>query len=232
MQQPIVEGGYTPLIRSPGFKMSRMYYRLWGPKVGRFVDLYGASERAACLLLEGDPTVRKYCEQTPNIDEFINGKRLLHVFTFWVQYRDGHEELIEIVRKRDLVPNDTGQPEPVRWRDKCEWAATRAHNCRFIVEGTGDLRNHTLIENWAQILPHVQSGQAREDVSITLRIEAAVRAREILTLTDLPRVFPEQQPQELLEQFFVLLHRGRVRMELSREALNWTLRVEVPHDAP
>lgn len=232
MQPSTLEGEYTPLIRSPGFKVGRMYYRLWGPKVRRFVDLYGACARAMFLLLESDPRVRRYCEQAPQVDEFIGGKRLTHVFTFWVQYRDGREELLEIASKRDLVPSDIGEPEPKRWRDKCAWATARHHECRFRVEGAGDFKNYTLIENWAQILPHLQNGYAREGLEITANIEAAVRAREILTLSDLAHVFPKHHQQELLDQFFVLLHRGRVRMDLSREALNWTLRMEAPHDAP
>ena len=89
-----------------------------------------------------------------------------------------------------------------------------------------------LIENWAQILPHVQRGLARPNSELAQWILGAVRSREAHTLADLPRIFPAEDPQSLHEVLFVLLHAGRVRIDLTREPLNPALRLEAVHDAP
>lgn len=221
-----------PTQRSPGFKIHRPHYRTWGPKIARFADTYNSSQWALQLLLEGNPKVRAYCEEFPRIDEYVHGKRLRHVFSFWVDYGEGPAELIEVVARRSLVLNAAGDLEPERWRDKTEWATQHGLCCRYLVKGTGELKNAVLIENWAQILPHVQCGLARPNPALAERILGAVRSREAHTLADLPRIFPAEDPQSLHEVLFVLLHAGWVRIDLTREPLNPTLRLEAVHDAP
>lgn len=215
-----------PVARSPGYKMRRMHYRTWSPKVGRLVDTYSPSAWARQLRLEFNPEVVRYCEMFPGIDEYVNGKRLRHVFTFWVQNRGGAEELIQVIPKRELVPNAAGDLVPPRWDDITTWSAQQECSCSFIIEGT-ELRKHAiLVENWAQILPYVQSGLERQNRELTERVHAAIRAREVLMIADLPRVFPKADPGELIEVLFVLLHAGRVRIDLTRQSLKFSMEVE------
>jgi len=221
-----------PLKRSPGFKMSRAHHRAWSPKLKRFTDSYSPAEWTFLLQLEGDPTVRTYCEQFPSIDEFINGKRLRFVFTFWVEYRDGREELISMVKKRELVPNLAGDMEPARWADICAWCAQHGLQCRFVVEGTGELKNTTQTDNWAQILPYVRSGIEKPNPELADRVHAAVLAREIGVISDLSRVFPSEEPCELNEVLFVLLHAGRITIDLAHEAIHQNTKVGVTNETP
>jgi hypothetical protein len=221
-----------PLKRSPGFKMSRAHHRAWSPKLKRFTNSYSPAEWTLLLQLEGGPAVRTYCEHFPSIDEFINGKRLRFVFTFWVEYRDGREVLISVVKKRDLVPNLAGDMEPLRWRDICTWCTQHGLQCRFVVEGTGELKNSTLTINWAQILPYVRSGIEKPNADLADRVHAAVRAREIGVISDLSRVFPAEEPGELNEVLFVLLHAGRITIDLALEAIHQNTKVGVTNETP
>lgn len=230
--QNSVTGHPEPLKRSPGFKMSRAHHRAWSPKLKRFTDSYSPAEWMILLQLEGDPAVRTYCEHFPSIDEFINGNRLRFVFTFWVEHRDGREELISVVRKRDLVANHVGDMEPSRWGDICTWCAQHGLHGRFIVEGTGELKNSTLTANWAQILAYVRSGVEKPNQDLVDRVHAAVRAREISVISDLPRVFPTEEPCQLNEALFVLLHAGRITIDLAREAIHLNTKVGTTNENP
>lgn len=223
--QNSITGRPEPLKRSPGFKMSRAHHRAWSPKLKRFTDSYSPAEWAFLLWLEGTVAVRTYCEQFPSIDEFVNGKRLRFVFTFWVEYCDGREELVSLVRKRDLVPNLAGNLEPARWGDIGTWCAQHGQHCRFVVEGTGELKNSILTANWAQILPYVRSGIEKSNQNLADRVHAAVLAREIHVISDLTRAFPTEEPGELSEVFFVLWHAGRVTIDLTGEAIHQNTRV-------
>lgn len=228
--QKLVTSRPEPLKRSPGFKMSRAHHRAWSPKLKRFTDSYSPAEWALLLQLEGDPAVRTYCEHFPSIDEFINGKRLRFVFTFWVEYRDNREELISVVRKRDLVPNHAGDMEPTRWRDIGTWCAQHGFPCCFVVEGAGRLKNSILTANWAQILPYVRSGIEKQNQALADRVHAAVLAREIRMISDLPRIFPTEEPSELNEVLFVLLHAGRITIDLAREPIHQDMKVGATHE--
>lgn len=215
-----------PIQRSQVYKMKRLYHRTWGPKVLRLVDTYYEPQLAMQYLLEANPNVKTYCEQFPKIDEYVNGKRLRHIFSFWVRYWNRVEELVQVVHKRQLVTNQRGELEPKRWADICQWSATQGYKCRFVVEKTGELKNRIFIDNWEQILHFIQSGMERDNNNIIERVHAAVSSREVLRISDLPRVFPMEHPDELNETLLMLLHRGKVKIDLSRHLLNESFPVE------
>lgn len=217
-----------PFVRSPGYKIHRAHYR--APKLKRFTDSYSPADWRFLLHLEMNPVVLTYCEQFPSVDEFVSGKRLRHVFSFWAKYRDSQEELISVVSKKSLVPNHAGDMEPKRWSDLCAWAEQHGLRCRFVVAGLAELKNQVLTVNWEQILPYVRSGFERPNLGLSERIHAAVVSREIRVISDLSRVFPKEDPGELLEQVFVLLHGGRVAIDLTREPVQQQSLVGVGHE--
>jgi hypothetical protein len=161
----------------------------------------------------------------------VNGKRLRFTFTFWVSHRDGREEVVTIVeKKRDMEPNTIGEYEPPRWNDLKEWSFRRGYECRFLLRDTAQLKNRIMINNWVQVLPFVARSLRFPNPDLTDRVQAAVESHEVLTLADLPRVFPTEDPEELVQRLFHLVHNGKVRIDLTHEAITQAHKVE-PIDA-
>lgn len=221
----------TPKKLPRGMRMHSNYFHPFGPKVGRLVDCYSSHEWRFFHLLEADPNVRTYCEEFPEIDESVNGKKLKYTFDFWVHYVDGTEELIEIKPVDKLARNKLGEPAPKRWDDICDWCARQPIACRFVTDE--EIDQHSLrIENWTQILPQVQRGVKRKTDDLIERIEGAVRARSVRVIGDLPRNFPDIDVETLQDLLFVLLHRGQVRMNLDTGPLTLLTTAEVVDERP
>jgi len=213
-----------------GYKAGRLHHRTWGPKLGRMVDTYSEPAWVLQLMLEANLDVRMYCEKYPTVDEFINGKRLRHTFTFWVQYFGGSEELIDVPDKRELISNAVGDPEPRRWQDIQEWCIQNDYQCRFILKHSPELKNNALIDNWQQILPHLQSGYEKRNTDLEQRLHGAILAREVRMSTELTQRFPKEDPVKLFQSLFILLHIGKVHIDLSTQDINECFDIEVPHE--
>lgn len=219
----------TPTTLSRGMKMHSNFFRTHGPKVARLVDCYSELEWRFFLTLEGNLNVRAYCEKFPKIDEAVNGKKLFYIFSFWVRYVDGAEELVGVHHRRKLTRNRIGDLAPERWDDISDWCTRQSVKCRFVTDL--DLNKvETLTDNWAQILPHVQRGIARQKPELADRILGAVRAAELRTIDDLAKVFPNDDVEELQDLLFVLVHQGQIFIDLQKDPVTRASRVEMVHE--
>lgn len=216
----------TPTKLSRGMKMHSNFFRTYGPKVGRLVDCYSEAEWRFLLTLEADPNTRTYCEKFPKIDEAVNGRKLFYIFSFWVRRVDGAEELIGVHRRKKLTRNQIGDLAPERWDDVSDWCVRQSVRCRFVTDMELN-KVETLTNNWAQILPHVQRGIARQKPELAERILGAVRAAELRTIDDLAKVFPNDDVEELQDMLFVLVHQGRIFIDLQKEPVTRASKVEI-----
>lgn len=234
MSLPTTRATFPLLIPAPtklsrGMKMHSNFFRMHGPKVGRLVDCYSKPEWHFFLTLEGDPNVGTYCEKFPKIDEAVNGRKLFYIFSFWVRYVDGAEELVGVHWRRKLTQNQIGDLAPERWDDINDWCTRQSVRCRFVTDAELN-KVEILTDNWAQILPHVQRGSARQKPELAERILGAVRAAEIRTINDVANVFPNDNVEELQDLLFVLVHQGRVFIDLKKEPVTRISKVEIVHE--
>lgn len=218
----------TPKKRSKAYRMKRMYHRCWSRKLNRMVDCFGAAQWKYFLLLEMDPKINTYCEQYPDVDEFFNGKRFRFVPSFWVLNKDGKEKLIELVSSESLIASACGTDRvPKNYERKRDWAVIRNVDYEFIIYEDKRFKDHLLFENLSQILPFVCASDNNYDLELENKVLGAVKSNEVVRISDLMRVFPQESYLDLYKSTFSLFHQGRVSADLTKERLSGALKIVV-----
>ena len=68
---------------------------------------------------------------------------------------------------------------------------------------------------------------SRQKPELAERILGAVRAAELRTIDDLAKVFPNDDVEELQDMLFVLVHQGRIFIDLQKEPVTRASKVEI-----
>lgn len=174
-------------------------YDVFGLKIDRMVTLFGLAPLHAWIRLESDPTVLSYCER-PIVVADSKPKR---VVSFWVCFRD-HEKLWLLPRQEELERQLSLQDaEPAFFA----WATQAGMTAEFISPtGPDDM---LYLDNWSRIIRELSANQ--RFVSLSLRNQILDSMITVRSLSELPTLFPEEDPVLLRTAAYSLLHSGMLR---------------------
>ncbi len=94
-----------PIEMPRGRQYGSDYWLVFSNKLNRKVSLYSIYEYVAFLKFEMSYEVEYFCEQPLKAELNIEGKKEFTVFDFWVFYRSGYSEFIEIKPSNELSGN-------------------------------------------------------------------------------------------------------------------------------
>lgn len=127
---------YEEPIRMPrGRQYGSDYWEVFSKKINRKVSLYSIYEYVTFLNLEMNPEVEFFCEQPLKVELTIDGKRVQTVFDFWVMYKNGYSELLEVKPYNELH-EDTDEAKRSQEQIKKQelWCRENSFNYRIITD--------------------------------------------------------------------------------------------------
>lgn len=109
-------------------------------KENRTIEFESSLERDFLYLLEYDDNVISYCEQPIKIFYLVSGREIYYVPDFYVEYKDGRKEIIEVKYSQDLIDNkDIYEKKFSVAKSFCEH-----NNIQFIIKSEIDIRTPLL----------------------------------------------------------------------------------------
>ena len=171
---------------------------VYSPKLGRRVTFFSQAAREAWLLLESDPTVKRFCERPEHVGE-AGGR----VIDFWVD--TGRRESFWLI--------ETGEERHEAWPKKLHGLSLRVMRSEEL------LAHSTRIRNWSQIVPYLVSFTRYQNR--TLQQDLLHRLAKPYRLHGLEKEFHPVDTAAVRAALFALLAAGKVvAPELERVALS------------
>jgi len=213
--------GYEPIVKgNPGRRRFGSYWESFGPKVNRRVALNSDLEYYHWLCLEGDPEIEAYCEQPILVSAMYAGKRHQSVLDFWIRYRSGTEEFLEVKYRSALADVRTIRQVSVQ-RD---WCALNGYRHRIVTEEC--LESKVIwLRNWRQMLSYLVGSQPDEKLQ-SLIVESVSNGPQ--SIRSLESLVEAPWRGALRTEIFRLIHRGGVSSpDLANRPLGSELGVEL-----
>jgi hypothetical protein len=185
-------------------------YEAWSPKLGRRLTLFSSRHMALWAVLEGTPSVKRFCEY-PGELQWDDNLQLVH---FWVQ-RDHAYECLILPTHPPLRPSQG----TIFARLPMSWTKF----VRFV--GPQELdQQRTFIDNWLVILPYLAANRRLLDPHQFDRILAHAEKPQWLTTFEQAEI--PTDPVLTRTAVFELIRRGSlIADELHHKPLGPRLRI-------
>lgn len=123
---------YVPIDITRKMHSMSNYYETYSPKNRRNVRLFNELEYKNFLTIEMNPDIVRFCEKPFIIQIEINGSIKEIIPDFWIQYKNGKEEIQQIESTKSLNMNDTAQNKAVIKELKIQqWCITNNFNYKL-----------------------------------------------------------------------------------------------------
>lgn len=215
---------YKPIKPNSKGKYGSNYWETYSPKLKRDVSLYSDLEYDHWALIEGNPSVKEFCEQPERVSAYYNGKKVNSVIDMWVQYKNGVEEFIEVKYTRDLYLNNKNSLRNIRQVTVQEhWCKDNGFSYKIMTEKE-IRRNKILLDNLKYIIANVKTRESPVETD-RLRVIKYISEKGRVTLKYLKLSFIEIDYSRLLEAICVLIYQGILDSNIDRKMISYDTEV-------
>lgn len=142
---------YTPQKMIRGNPSGSNHSTFWSPKLKRNVSASSDLELDACVTLDCNPCVIRYCEQPLTITGQYEGQSRKSTFDLWIEYEDG-EELVEIKYSKHLHRTSSKYPKVLQQTTlQKNWCLENGKRYRILTEKDIRKDSHYFIPNLHRI---------------------------------------------------------------------------------
>lgn len=201
---------------------------VYSPKLGRLVILYSDLERDHWVLREADPDVLEFCEQPLRVSVRLPSGTVATIFDFWIKWRGGREELLEVKYKDQLEGS-------LRVKRQLEAQATWTTLISFpysVVTEDAIRANPIFLANWKRILCHLGPRSRADLPRETDQVRGLLARFGLLPIAELERRLSHLDCALVRTALYKLVHAGKARaLGLETRSLDgFTLVEEVRDD--
>lgn len=207
----------TPLAIKRPFGKDR--YEVWSPKLSRRLTLYSELNLYCWVLIEGNPSIQRFCERPYAIQLF--GKK--STVDFWTSGDVGDQFIF-------ITPDETPsklEQEIFSQKSFVSWAQDGAIDIKIISKES--IRNkNTEICNWSLMIRHLSANHALISEDMSRKIQRMIIAGGEVTLQEILDTLNSDDPVVVKAAAFQLLHCGKAKCrDLASNPLSNDLVLEV-----
>ncbi|MGE6593668.1 TnsA endonuclease N-terminal domain-containing protein [Bacillus mycoides] len=210
---------YTPIKMKRATKYGNNYWSGLSFKMNRKVEFFSDLEYEHWLLVECDPTVKKFCEQPLKVEYILNNKIRHSIPDMWILYTDNSEKMIEVKYTSSLIPSHPKYEETMQQITiQQEWC--KSNGLKHEVKTEKSIReNRILLDNYRKMVPFIRHHSDFLNSTNKLVFNELSKYSK-LKLQDILNTFLHVNPNQIYISVIYLIYIGVIYSDLHINPLN------------
>ncbi|QDX94073.1 hypothetical protein EEL30_18345 [Brevibacillus laterosporus] len=208
----------TPVPMKRSNKFGSNYWYVYSPKINRMVQLFSDLEYDHWLLIEGNPMIKKFCEQPKKIRVLVNGLYVTSIFDMWIQRFDGSQSFIEIKYLQDLNSTNPMSTRSIRQTTvQQKWCEENGYEYTLLTEQ--EIRSNTfLLDNLKTIIPFLRPNLITNEVDH--RTINQIIGNQRLTIKQIRENCKHLSALRINQTLYRMIYLGEINSDISEKALS------------
>ncbi|HDR7211035.1 TPA: Tn7 transposase TnsA N-terminal domain-containing protein, partial [Bacillus cytotoxicus] len=198
---------YTPIKVKRNTKYGNNYWSGFSFKMNRKVEFFSDLEYEHWLLVECDPTIKKFCEQPLKVEYILNDKIRHSIPDMWILYTDNSEKMIEVKYTSSLIPSHPKYEETMQQITiQREWCKSNGLNHEVKTEKK-IRENRILLGNYRKMIPFIRN-YSESSGTINKLIFSELNKYSKLKIQDILTILQHEHPNQIYISVIYFIYTG------------------------